>query len=95
MVKNRYEAELKRCISEIVISELSDPRVGWVTIADVQLSKDWRQARVLVCVVGDEQASMEALQGASGFIRSSLSKRLPWRHVPKLRFELYRQEWVL
>ncbi len=92
MVQGRYESELKRCISEIVLTELSDPAIGWVTINDVRLSSDYRIARVFVSVLDDEQVSLMALERASGFIRSLLAKRLPWRRMPKIKFELYKEE---
>ncbi len=92
MVQNRYESELKRCISEIVLSDLSDPALGWVTINDVRLSSDYRTARVFISVFGNEESSLMALGRASGFIRSLLAKKLPWRHMPKLKFEIYREE---
>ncbi len=92
MARTRYESELKRCISEIVIAELSDPGIGWITINDVAITPDHRIARVFISVFGDEEASLAALERASGFIRSSLARKLPWRHMPKLEFEIYREE---
>ncbi len=92
MARTRYESELKRCVSEIILCDLSDPGVGWVTVNDVQISSDHRLARVFISVLGDEEKSLTSLERASGFIRSSLAKKLPWRHIPKLVFELYREE---
>ncbi len=84
----RYESELKRCISEIVISEVGDPEIGWITVQSVKLSPDYRKAVVLISVLGEAEVSLRALRRASGFIRSSLARKLPWRSVPKLEFQL-------
>ncbi len=94
MAKNRYESELKKIIAELLISQISDPRLGWVTVSSVVLSKDYQKATVFVSVIGNQQESLEVLNNACGFIRTLLSKRLPWRRVPKLSFEL-EEPWEL
>ena len=43
---------------------------------------------VLISVLGEAEVSLRALRRASGFIRSSLARKLPWRSVPKLEFQL-------
>jgi ribosome-binding factor A len=68
-----------------------DPRVGFVTLTEVRVSRDLKYARVYVSILGDEertQESFEALQRAGGFLRSQIGRRIPLRHVPELRFVL-------
>ena len=94
MSKAKYESELKRCIADIIISQVSDARLGWITVNEVALSSDYRKARVFISIFGDEELSLMILNNASGFIRHSLSKQLPWRRVPEISFDLYKQEWI-
>lgn len=68
---------------------LKDPRIGFVTISAVVVSRDLRHAKVFVSVFGEAQeaeASVEALQRAQGFIRRQLGKDLHIRRVPELTF---------
>ncbi len=88
MVHQRYESELKRCISEIIIAKMQDPRVEWVTVSRVRLSKDYRLAQVFVSVIEDDIGVIDVLDSASGFIRSQLARTLPWRRIPKIEFLL-------
>ena len=76
-------------ISHLVQRELKDPRLGFVTVTEVDVAKDLRSAKVYVSVLGSEaqwKASLEALESARGFIRSWLLPRLRLRTVPHLTF---------
>jgi ribosome-binding factor A len=78
-------------ISEIVQRELSDPRLGFISITHVELSPDLHYARVFASVYGsdDEQAqALIALNNASGYIRRLLTPRLRMRVIPQLTFRL-------
>jgi len=80
---------LKDEISEVVGFELDDPRLGIVTVTDVTVSEDLRDAKVFVLVHGDEQevaAAMKALQNAMVFVRQQVAMNLSLRHVPHLHF---------
>ena len=83
-VADRIRQELARLIQE----ELRDPRIGFVTLTDVDLSPDLRHARVFVTVMGDEdrEATLEALNHAVPFLRRSLARRASLRFTPQLRF---------
>lgn len=77
-------------ISEIVRRELQDPRVGFVTITDAEVTTDLRYAKVFFSVLGDETQraeSTKALNRAAGFIRSAFASRAQMRFVPEIRFE--------
>ncbi len=94
MGKDRYESELKRAVSGVILSELNDSRLDWVTVNKVRLSPDYHSAVIFVSVIGDAGASIEVLNNASGYIRHLLSRRLKWRRVPRLSFSLYKEELV-
>jgi ribosome-binding factor A len=76
-------------ISYLLQRELKDPRLGFVTVTEVDVAKDLRTAKVYVSVLGTEeqwQGSLDALRSARGFIRNWLAPRLRLRSVPELSF---------
>jgi ribosome-binding factor A len=82
---------IKDEISRLLLREVRDPRVGFVTITGVSVSPDLRNARVFFSVLGDgdaRQASLAALTSASGFFRRSVFKTLRLRHPMTIAFEL-------
>ena len=89
--RNRRVSELlKRELSDLIFSEISDPRVGSVTVTDVDISKDFKNATVLVNQLGGDRHSgefVDALNHASKFIRHKLSQRTELRTTPKLQFK--------
>ena len=81
----------QRAISEIIQFELKDPKVGFVTITDVQVTNDNSYAKVFVSFLGKQEraeAGLKALNRSKGFIRSSLAKRLSIRKTPEIIFEI-------
>lgn len=85
----RAADQIQRILSELIRTELKDPRVHMVTITDVEVSIDMSHAKVFVTTLdGVEQqgATLAGLQHAGGFLRSQLSRRLSLRTVPQLRF---------
>jgi ribosome-binding factor A len=90
----RVAAQLRQEISEIIVRDLKDPRVEMASISEVKLSPDLRNATVRVSVMGEpeqQQAVIEGLQHARGFIRREIGARLTnLRFAPELRFELDR-----
>ena len=71
--------------------EVKDPRVGFVTITRVEVTRDMRTARVGVSVLGDAQQKKDSLTGlaaAQGFLRHELAQRLGLRHTPALQFRI-------
>lgn len=80
---------LKDEISEVVGFELDDPRLERVTVTDVTVTEDLRDAKVFVLVHGDEHEvgeAMKALQNAMVFVRQQVAMNLSLRHVPHLHF---------
>ena len=86
---DRINQLIKEEVSVVLQRELKDPRLGFVTVTDVETSKDLRVAKVFVSVLGDDKqwtGSMAALRSARGFIRSWLRQNLDLRVVPELDF---------
>lgn len=85
----RVEEEMKREIASIIKDNIKDPRVGFVTVTGVEVTPDFRYAKVFVSVYGDDDAikiAMEGLEKASGYIRKEVSQRVKLRNSPELSF---------
>lgn len=85
----RIAEQIQRELSGIIRLELKDPRVGMITITDVEVSHDYSHAKVFFTQLGDSDKAEEAtgaLQHAAGFLRSQLAHRLKLRIVPELHF---------
>ena len=79
--------QIQRDLSELIARELKDPRVGMVTLQGVEVTPDYAHAKVFFSVlVGDPEATLEALNQAAGFLRNGLFKRLHIHTVPTLHF---------
>lgn len=79
---------LKQEISDLV-SKLHDPRIGFVSITEVETSSDLRHAKVFVSILGTEEEKEKSLQGlksAAGYIRHELMHRLTLRNIPQIAF---------
>lgn len=78
---------LKQEVSELVLREIKDPRIGFVSITSVDLTADLRHAKILVSVLGNEherKSSLAGLRSAAGFIRRELGHRLRLKYVPEI-----------
>ncbi len=78
-------------ISDILLTRVKDPRLGFVTITDVEMTKDLRIAKVYFSVLGNETEranSIKALESARTFIQSEIGSRIRLRFLPELRFFL-------
>ena len=81
--------ELAREVLGEAISELDDPRIGFVTVTGVRLSGDLKNATVFVSVLKSEERedTMEAIQHAGPYLRSVLGREVRMKHLPALHFE--------
>lgn len=78
-------------ISRLLLREIRDPRIGFVTITGASVSPDLRNVRVFVSVLGDaaaREASLKALASAAGFIQRALFRNLRLRHSPAVAFQI-------
>ncbi|WP_281887562.1 30S ribosome-binding factor RbfA [Paenibacillus sp. YYML68] len=86
----RVGEQIKKEISQIIQSELKDPRIGFITVTGVDVTNDFSQAKVFLSVLGsDEQReeTLKALGRSRGFIRAELGKRIRMRKVPEILFK--------
>ena len=89
----RIAEQIQRELSDIIRLELKDPRVGMITITDVEVTSDHEHAKVFFTRLGnlsdvaDTVAVTRALEHAAGFLRSELAHRMRLRIVPQLHFE--------
>ncbi len=89
--KDRLEELIKRIVSEIIFRELKDPRIGFVTVTGVELSKDYADAKIGISILGnatDVRKSMEGIRSSSGYVQKLLGKELKIRNVPRVYFFL-------
>ena len=77
-------------LATLLVREVHDPGIGFVTITRVQVSPDLQNARVFYTVLGDDKAranSAKALERAAPFLRRQIGARLRLKRVPELRFQ--------
>lgn len=95
---DRVAQELQKEIAIILQREVKDPRVGMVTVSDVEISRDLAYAKVFVTFLFDSdpdavKAGLQGLEKATPYIRSLLGKAMRLRIVPELKF-MYDQSLV-
>lgn len=81
---------IKQEVSNIILRELKDPRLGFVTVTDAQITGDLREATVYISLFGSAEAkkdTLKALASANGYIRSEVGKRLGIRYSPTIEFK--------
>ncbi|HLV10114.1 MAG TPA: 30S ribosome-binding factor RbfA [Halanaerobiales bacterium] len=81
---------LKKEIADILLKEIKDPRIGFVSVTDIDVSNDLRHASVYVSVLGNEderQNTMEGLEKATGYIRKLIGERIKIYHTPEIIFK--------
>ncbi len=87
---DRVSQQIQREIAMILQREIKDPRVGMVTVSDVELTRDLQHAKIFVTFFLNEEDDVEAgvkvLNDASGYIRTLLGKAMKLRVVPEIRF---------
>ncbi len=86
---DRVNQAVKEEVSVIIHRELKDPRLGFVTITEVKVSRDLQHAKVYFSVLGDEEKIKQAQEGfnsARGFIRKLIGQRVRMRYTPEIDF---------
>jgi ribosome-binding factor A len=89
--RQRVREAYKQELGDLIQRELKDPRIGFVSVTDVDVSGDLRQAKVYVSILGDQESkskTMEALERARAFLRTEMGKRVRLRYTPELFFYL-------
>ncbi|MDB5763069.1 MAG: rbfA [Herminiimonas sp.] len=86
----RVADQIQRDLAEIIAFELKDPRVGMVTLTEVQITPDYAHAKVFFTMLSDDpekiKNTVSGLDKASGFIRGQLGRRLTIHTLPELHF---------
>jgi len=80
---------LKEEISQIILREMKDPRIAFVSVTDVDVSGDLRHAKVFISVFGtdkEKEETMEGLKKARGYIRKLVGERIKIHHTPEIIF---------
>ena len=88
----RINDEIKKEVSEIIRSELKDPRIGIITsVLKTETTNDLKYCKIFISILGDDEKKKETLEGlknASGFIRKQVAERINLRNTPELKFIL-------
>ncbi|MEO5934447.1 MAG: 30S ribosome-binding factor RbfA [Duganella sp.] len=86
----RVADQIQRDLSEIIAYELKDPRVGMITITEVQVTPDYAHAKIFFTMLKDSpeqvKQTVEGLSAAAGYMRGQLGKRLHIHTLPALHF---------
>jgi ribosome-binding factor A len=80
---------LREELTDIIRREVKDPRIGFMSVTNVDVTPDIRSARVYISVLGtdaEREDTLSALRSASKFIRFHLKPRLRMRQIPELEF---------
>jgi ribosome-binding factor A len=83
----RLRELIKSEFGQILQRDLKDPRIGFVSVTDVEVSNDYSHVKIFVSIMGDDEVkrlTMEGLESAKGFIRTELGHRIRLRHTPEV-----------
>ncbi|MBW2234437.1 MAG: 30S ribosome-binding factor RbfA [Deltaproteobacteria bacterium] len=83
---DRIGEQVRAEVARILREEVTDPRIGLVTLTRVDVAPDLSNARIFWSTVGDRDEIERGLSSAAGFVRGRLARVLPLRKVPELRF---------
>jgi ribosome-binding factor A len=86
----RVNEAIKEILGDAIATELKDPRIGFVTVTDVDTTPDLRAARVYVSVLGspeERESSLEGLQSSHGFLQGKIASAMRMKRTPTLTFE--------
>jgi ribosome-binding factor A len=87
--QDKVAEAIRQEASVIIHDKLKDPRLGFVTITNVEITPDLRYAKIFFSVLGNEEAykkTKDALDSASGFVRKLVAQRLNFRFAPEIAF---------
>lgn len=87
----RVQEAIRQEVARIVQNEIKDPRLGFLTITAVELTRDLRYARIYFSVLGEEKDKKLALKGlnsAKGYIKGLLSDRVKLKFMPDIEFKI-------
>jgi ribosome-binding factor A len=86
----RVNETIREILGDAIATELKDPRIGFVTVTEVNTSPDLRSARVYVSVLGNEderERSLEGLRSSHGVLQGKIASAMRIKRTPTLTFE--------
>jgi ribosome-binding factor A len=86
----RVNEAIREILGDAIATELKDPRIGFVTVTDVETSPDLRTARVYVSVLGSEserERTLAGLNSSHGFLQGKIASAVRMKRTPTLTFE--------
>ncbi|CAM3074699.1 30S ribosome-binding factor RbfA [Filibacter tadaridae] len=89
MRANRVAEQMKKELGDIIRNKVKDPRIGFVTVTDVEVTGDLQQATIYISVLGKDSEKEDSLKGlmkAKGFIRTEIGQRIKLRKTPEIEF---------
>jgi len=87
----RIGEAIREEISSILLQEINDPRIQFVSITRVEVSADLQHAKVYVSILGNDQKKEDAFEGlksARGYIQKKLGKKIRLRYMPEITFKM-------
>lgn len=87
---DRVAEQMKKELGALITQKVKDPRIGFVTVTDVEVTGDLQNATIFISVLGSEREKEDTLKGlnkAKGFIRTEIGNRIRLRKVPEIEFE--------
>jgi len=91
MRPERIQEAIRQEISLIVQGQIKDPRIGFITITKVDLTKDLRYARVYFSILGkgaDKNKALKGLNSAKGYIKGLIADKIKLRYMPEISFAI-------
>ncbi len=85
----RVNEVVREVLAAAIATDLKDPRIGFVTVTDVDTSPDLRAARVFVSVLGDDserESALEGLRSAHGYLQGRIASEVRMKRTPTLSF---------
>ena len=85
----RLAESVKQEVSKIILYELKDPRISFITVTKVEIAPDLKNAKVYISILGDESTrkkNLRAIEHAKGFIQAKVGAQLQIRYTPILTF---------
>ena len=82
---------IKKEISSVIVNELDDPRISFVTVSNVKLTSDLKRAKIYVSILGNnttQETTMYGLRNARKFIQGQVARRLNIKYMPIISFHV-------
>lgn len=85
---DRVAAQIRRDLAQLIQQEIKDPEIGFISLSDVEVTRDLSHAKVFITVFQTEkaEATLAALRRAAGYLRHRLGQGMRMRSVPELHF---------